>query len=587
MNILWMVLQHAVASCADRGVEVKKLINDANNVVPEMLEGIVRMSPGLALLQGQTVVLDQASAALRQSGQVALISGGGAGHEPAHAGYVGAGMLSAAVSGDVFTSPSVDAILAAIRAVAGPGGVLLLVKSYTGDRLNFGLAAELARSEGIAAEMVVIGDDVSLPSGPDAGRRGIAGTVFVHKVAGAAAAAGLSLADVKAEALAAATEVGSMGVGLSACTVPAAGRPGFELGDTEIELGLGIHGEAGVARTPLQTADRLVDLMLEKIVADRKIQPGERVALLINNLGGSPTMEMYIVARRALAFLAESNIAVERAWCGSFLTALEMAGCSLSLMRLDDVRLSRLDAPTRAAAWPSSGSGKVFALSGADAPVSPASPRPASAPPTAEAEAVRRAVFAVCAALKEAQDHLTDLDQVVGDGDIGISLARGAMAIESEFGGYDTSSAAAILRGISATVRRAVGGTSGPLYAVFFLRGAAVLETRGTTDVSAWASAFKEGCQGISELGGAAEGDRTMLDALIPAVQALGQSGLTRDVLLHQMVQAAENGRDKTARMMPRRGRSSYMGARAVGHVDPGAAAAAIWLAALQKAIAR
>ena len=351
--------------CGDRGVEVKKLINNANDVVSEMLEGIVRMSPGLSLLAGQNVVLDQATASLRKSGQVALISGGGAGHEPAHAGYVGAGMLSAAVSGDVFTSPSVDAILAAIRAVGGPGGVLLLVKSYTGDRLNFGLAAELARSEGIAAEMVVIGDDVSLPPGPDAGRRGIAGTVFVHKIAGAAAAAGLSLADVKAEALAAAAEVGSMGVGLSACTVPAAGRPGFELGDTEIELGLGIHGEAGVARTPLQAADRLVDLMLEKILADRKLRPGERVALLVNNLGGTPTMEMYIVARRALAFLAEKNIEVERAWCGSFLTALEMAGCSLSLMRVDDLRLTRLDAPTRAAAWPSSVSGKVSAVADA------------------------------------------------------------------------------------------------------------------------------------------------------------------------------------------------------------------------------
>ena len=152
-----------------------------------------------------------------------------------------------------------------------------------------------------------------------------------------------------------------MGVGLSACTVPAAGRPGFELGDTEIELGLGIHGEAGVARTPLQAADRLVDLMLEKILADRKLRPGERVALLVNNLGGTPTMEMYIVARRALAFLAEKNIEVERAWCGSFLTALEMAGCSLSLMRVDDLRLTRLDAPTGAAAWPSSVSGKVSA----------------------------------------------------------------------------------------------------------------------------------------------------------------------------------------------------------------------------------
>jgi dihydroxyacetone kinase len=185
-------------------------------------------------------------------------------------------MLSAAVSGDVFTSPSVDAVLAAIRAIAGPGGALLLVKSYTGDRLNFGLAAELARAEGIPADMVVIGDDVSLPAGSDAGRRGIAGTVFVHKVAGAAAAVGLSLADVKAEAVAAAAEVGTMGVGLSACTAPAAGRPGFELGDAEIELGLGIHGEAGVARTGLLAADRLVDLMLNKILADKKIKPGEQ-----------------------------------------------------------------------------------------------------------------------------------------------------------------------------------------------------------------------------------------------------------------------------------------------------------------------
>lgn len=201
---------------------------------------------------------------------------------------------------------------------------------------------------------------------------------------------------------------------------------------------------------------------------------------------------------------------------------------------------------------------------------------------------MRRIVLAVCGALKEAQDHLTDLDRVVGDGDIGISLARGAAAIESEFSGYDTSNAAAILRGISATVRRAVGGTSGPLYAVFLLRGAAALEARGMTDIPAWASAFKEGCQGISELGGAVEGDRTMLDALIPAAQALAgpaSVGLARDVLLHKMVQAAENGRDKTARMMPRRGRSSYMGARAVGHVDPGAAAVVIWLAAVQRAM--
>lgn len=567
---------------------MKKLINDVNNVVPEMLEGIVRLSPGLSLLKDEMVVLDSASDSLRKSGQVGLISGGGAGHEPAHAGYVGKGMLSAAVSGDVFTSPSVDAVLAAIRAIAGPGGVLLLVKSYTGDRLNFGLAAELARAEGIPVEMVVIGDDVSLPAGSDAGRRGIAGTVFVHKVAGAAAAAGLSLADVKAEAVAAAAEVGTMGVGLSACTAPAAGRPGFELGDAEIELGLGIHGEAGVARTELLAADRLVDLMLNKILADKKIKPGERIALLVNNLGGTPTMEMYIVARRALAYLAEQNIEVERAWCGTFLTALEMAGCSLSLMRVDDRRLQRLDAETQAAAWPSAVSGKVSSVTSAQASVSPTPTMVVTACLTAEAETIRRVVLAICSALKGAQDHLTDLDQVVGDGDIGISLARGAAAIESEFDSYDTSSAAAILRAISATVRRAVGGTSGPLYALFLLRGAAALEGRTTTEVEAWANALGEGCKGISEIGGASEGDRTMLDALIPAARALAlpaSAGLGLDVLLRKVTQAAAEGCNKTAQMMPRRGRSSYIGERALGHVDPGAAAAAIWLTALVEVV--
>lgn len=567
---------------------MKKLINDVDSVVPEMLEGIIRLSPGLSLLKGQMVVLDSASEALRKSGQVALISGGGAGHEPAHAGYVGAGMLSAAVSGDVFTSPSVDAVLAAIRAVAGPGGVLLLVKSYTGDRLNFGLAAELARAEGIPAEMIVIGDDVSLPPGSDAGRRGIAGTVFVHKVAGAAAAAGLSLADVKAEALVAAAEVGTMGIGLSACTVPAAGRPGFELGEQEIELGLGIHGEAGVAKTKLLAADRLVDLMLEKIIADKKIGPNERVALLVNNLGGTPTMEMYIVARRALAYLTEKNIKVERAWCGTFLTALEMAGCSLSLMRVDDRRLKRLDASTCAAAWPSSMSGQISSFASAQAPVSPKPVKPAVTQMSGEVETVRRVVLAVCSALKDARDHLTELDQVVGDGDIGISLARGAVAIESGFDGYDASSVAAILRGISATVRRAVGGTSGPLYALFLLRGAAVLQGLAKIDSVAWADAFAEGCKGISEIGGAAEGDRTMLDALIPAAHALAlpvSAGLEGDVLLDKMIRAAELGRDRTAGMLPRRGRSSYIGERALGHVDPGAAAAVVWLTAIARVI--
>src|SRR5262245_16615732 len=244
---------------------MKKLINRPAAVVEEMVEGLVAVFPGLRRLTGQTVLV-RAEIPDSTTRQVAVISGGGSGHEPAHAGYVGRGMLSAAVAGDVFTSPSPDAVLAAIRATAGPAGALLVIKNYTGDRLNFGLAAELARAEGIPVESVLVADDVALAaSAGHAGRRGLAGTVLVHKIAGAGAGAGGPLAVVAAAARAAAEAVRTMGVALTPCTVPAAGRPGFTLGETEVELGLGIHGEPGVRRGPLEPADALVDRMLAAI----------------------------------------------------------------------------------------------------------------------------------------------------------------------------------------------------------------------------------------------------------------------------------------------------------------------------------
>lgn len=559
---------------------MKKLINHPAAVVPEMLEGLVRLHPGLALLDGEMVVL-------RRDGgnEVALIAGGGAGHEPAHAGYVGPGLLHAAVSGDVFTSPSTDAVLAAIRAVASPAGVLLIVKNYTGDRLNFGLAAELARAEGIPAEMVVVDDDVALSGGAhSAGRRGIAGTVLVHKVAGAAAAAGLDLAAVKAEAMAAVAALGTMGVGLSSCTVPAVGRPGFTLGEDEIELGLGIHGEAGVRRAPLTAADALADDLLERIVAECGLVRGDRVALLVNDLGATPTMELLIVARRALSVLETQGIVVERAWAGAFLTALDMAGCSLSLMRLDDARLARLDAAATAPAWPGAASRpqpvRAHAATAAAAP--PAVPRGASG------TLLEAALRAAAAALRTAEPRLTELDRAVGDGDLGISLMRGAAAMERDLPSYDLSDPAATLRALSATLRRALGGTSGPLYAVFLLRAAAALEqarsARAGAD-QAWAAAFEAGWRGISELGDARPGDRTMLDALVPAADAFRQAvaqGNDAAMALRAAAAAAAAGAAATATMLPRRGRSSYLASRVGGHPDPGAEAVAIWLAAIR-----
>jgi len=569
---------------------VKKLINDPLQVVSEMIEGLVLADDRLTRLAGENVVLRRDHAEHAASGKVALISGGGAGHEPAHAGYIGQGMLTAAVVGEVFTSPSVDAVLAAILAVAGPGGVLLIVKNYTGDRLNFGLAAELARASGVMVDVVVVGDDVALDTDDGAvGRRGIAGTVLVHKVAGAAAEAGLSLAEVKREAQAAIDAVFSMGLGLGACIVPAAGTPGFELSDTEVEYGLGIHGERGAKRGPIAAADVMLDTLLDRLLERGGLRAQERVALLVNNLGGTAVQELAIVARHALKRLEAAKIEVALVQVGTFLTALEMPGCSLSLMRLDEARRERLLAPASAAAWsvpthpvpvaPSVPARTVKQTALAEGPAWTA---------TGQASRFADAIRAVTAALQKAEHELTDLDSVVGDGDIGLSLARGARGVEAALPELDTNHPAVALQTIASVLRRELGGTSGPLYAAFAVRAASHLAERDEADsAGAWAAAFRAGIEGVQALGGGKAGDRTMLDALLPAADAMDAAvarGDTAPAVLQAAIKAAHAGVDATKQMRPRLGRSSYLGDRALGHADPGAFAVALWLEAIGSA---
>ncbi len=508
---------------------MKKLINHASAVVEEMVEGLVAAFPGLRRVPGHTVVVraDMPEPAQRP---VAVISGGGSGHEPAHSGYIGGGMLAAAVAGDVFTSPSPDAVLAAIRASAGPRGALLVVKNYTGDRLNFGLAAELARDEGIPVEIVLVADDAALAGMVEhAGRRGLAGTVLVHKIAGAAAAACASLADVAGAARAAAGAVRTMGVALSPCTVPAAGRPGFALGENEIELGLGIHGEAGVRRGPMESADTLVNHLLAAILADLPAGHGSRMVLMVNNLGGTPTMELAIVARRAIATLEERGMNVERVYLGTFLSALEMAGVSLSLLPVDDRQLALLDAPTEAPAWPNAAARprrRAAAPTGTPEPAPPPPKAPAR-PRTPQGELLETALMAATGALIEAAPRLTELDQAVGDGDLGISLERGARAVREALPSYPLDDPAATLHELGVTLQRSLGGTSGPLYAAFCLRAARTLRS-ASADVAGWVAAFCSGCAAVAELGGAARGDRTMLDALLPAADAFTEAAEVR-----------------------------------------------------------
>lgn len=586
---------------------MKKLLNRPADTVREMLEGLADLHPQLALLDRENVIV-QADLPAPADRPVAVLSGGGAGHEPAHAGYVGRGMLQAAVTGDVFTSPSTDAVLAAIRACAGPRGAVLVVKNYTGDRLNFGLAAELARAEGIPAEVVIVADDVALRDTVPAGqRRGIAGTVLVHKVAGAAAAAGLDLAAVAAEARLTAGLIGTMGVALGACTVPAVGKPGFELAADEIELGLGIHGEAGVRRGTLAPVDELVDELLATIIADRALARGQRVAMLVNGLGGTPPMELAVITRRALATARARGLEVVRCWAGNLLTALEMPGCSLSLLAVDDARLARLDAASDAPAWPGSGrlparrtvlatpvragadradgSDGTVGTSGAGAAATVTGATGSAAGRAAGAAAaadVRTALLAAAAALLEAEPRLTELDAAAGDGDLGLSLARGARAIQALPDSAWQSPARALIA-TSEALRRAIGGSSGPFYATALLRAASQLGD-GPAQASDWSRALSAAVAAITELGGARPGDRTMVDALHPAAAAFAEalaSGTAPAAAWQAASEAAASGAEATAAMMPRLGRAAYLGARALGIPDGGAIAVAIWSRAI------
>lgn len=327
---------------------MKKFINQVEKVEEQMVSGLAKAYPSyLRKLDGMNVVVR----AHKKEGKVALISGGGSGHEPAHGGYVGEGMLDAAVAGAVFTSPTPDQIYEGIKAVATEEGVLMIVKNYTGDVMNFEMAAELADMEGIKVKQVVVNDDVAVKDSLyTVGRRGVAGTVFVHKIAGAKAEAGGSLEEVQAVAQKVIDNVRTMGVAIAPCTVPAAGTPGFELSENEMEVGIGIHGEPGTHKEPLKTADEIADTLLDQILNDMDYS-GQEVAVMVNGMGATPLMELYIIYNHVADVLADKGIKVYAPFVGEYMTSIEMQGFSISLLRLDDELKELLNAPADTPAW--------------------------------------------------------------------------------------------------------------------------------------------------------------------------------------------------------------------------------------------
>jgi dihydroxyacetone kinase-like protein len=322
---------------------MQKLINRPEDFVEETLEGIVLAHPTALRLGRDPRALVRVDAPVAD--KIAIATGGGSGHLPVFLGYVGPGLADGAAVGNVFASPSAEQMLAVIQDVHGGAGVLLLYGNYGGDVMNFGLAAELAEAEGIRVVTVLAADDVaSAPRGSESRRRGIAGIFFLYKIAGASAAAGASLDEVQAVTERAAAGLRSIGVALSPCTVPAAGRPTFEVPVGEMEIGMGIHGEPGVKRGPLATADLIADQLVDAILEDMPLGAGDQVDVLVNGLGATPPEELYILFRHVNARLGNANIVIRRAWIGEYATSLEMAGASLSILRVDDELARLLDA---------------------------------------------------------------------------------------------------------------------------------------------------------------------------------------------------------------------------------------------------
>ncbi|NSB15304.1 dihydroxyacetone kinase subunit DhaK [Clostridium beijerinckii] len=329
---------------------MKKIINDANLVLEDMLKGMVAAHPEYIKKLENADVLVRVDSPI--DGKVALVSGGGSGHEPAHGGYVGKGMLDAAVAGAVFTSPTPDQVYEAIKAVDSGKGVLLVIKNYTGDVMNFEMAKDMAEMEGINVKAVVVNDDVAVENSTyTAGRRGIAGTIFIHKIAGAKAETGASLEEVTRVAEKVISNVRSMGMAISSCIVPAAGKPNFTLGENEMEIGMGIHGEPGTHREEIKTADEITEHLMSKILEDIKLSSGEEVAVMVNGLSSTPLMELYIVNKKANEILEEKGVKIHKTFVGEFMTSLEMAGFSITVLKLDSELKELLDAPANTPAF--------------------------------------------------------------------------------------------------------------------------------------------------------------------------------------------------------------------------------------------
>ena len=542
----------AKAHESNEEADVNQFLNQKENLVTDAIDGLLEVSGGkLSRLDGYPHIKVVMRADWDKS-KVALISGGGSGHEPAHAGFVGRGMLTAAICGDVFASPTVDAVLAGILAVTGKLGCLLIVKNYTGDRLNFGLAAERARAFGLKVEVVVVDDDVALPDLPQP--RGVAGTLFVHKIAGAAAEAGENLEAVATTARDVIGSVASIGMSLDTCTVPGSEKED-RIAVGMAELGLGIHGEAGAQQVPFETAKSAMDMVLDKLAP--KLATGSYVALL-NNLGSTTPLEMSVLANE-LATSPKAEHVQFVIGPAPLMTSLNMHGFSVSVMPVKPGWQEALQSDVDMRAWPGMIEMKPILVEPLPDGLSPIQPIPSSN------VQVREVIEHCCDLLANAEKELNELDAKSGDGDTGSTLATASRALKDSLDRMPLADLTQLFRAVGNELSQTMGGSSGVILAIFFCAAGDACANGKTTT-----AALKAGLERISEVGGASVGDRTMIDALEPALSEL-QNGFD------QAASAARMGADNTASIgRAKAGRSAYVPEEnLIGNNDPGAEAVA------------
>lgn len=568
---------------------MKKIMNRSETMVPEMCAGIALAYPELEFVKRYKIIKKRE----QNADKVSLISGGGSGHEPAHAGFVGKGMLDAAVCGDIFASPSQIQIYQAIKETAGNAGTLMIIKNYSGDMMNFKNAARLAEEDGISVEYVKVDDDIAVQDSLyTVGRRGVAGTVLVHKIAGAAAEQGYSLKQVKAYAENAVLNTRSIGFAFTSCTVPAKGTPTFSIAENEIEYGVGIHGEPGVSRETMMTADELSKRMTDSLVKELGLAENDEVTVLVNGFGGTPLQELYLFLNSTAKILDEYKIKIYRSFAGNYMTSIDMSGASLTFMKMNSELKSLLDAESDSPAFKVNG------------PVLPRNYEPfipayhsqsentdqknhtkGSAKVRQEVLTVDNMIFIVdtmseCIIKNEVS--FCELDAYAGDGDFGMSVSKGFRQLRREWSDIleeKVCDMGEFLDACSLIIMECCGGASGPIWGSAFRAAGKAAKGKQKLTAEEFAVLLQEAVTGIQKTGeysfgrGAVVGDKTLIDALVPCADVWTENAGNKTLkeLFQLSADAAVNGAKMTEKIVARMGRAGTVGKRSIGYPDAGA----------------